>query len=386
LINQLDQHINMENSATIVGGGSVGWTMAADFIERKKDRVMVHYHENHSRNADAVKRKGHLLSTGELECLIRMGEEGDKLTTTTSMSEAVAFSNVMFLTIPATGYDTTLTELTQNDLSKHLVTLIPGNLSARIVFLAFMRIEPKFRPHFVLETSTSPHPCRIEDGSLHVFAIKEMVHMSSLPVDLSRALQLKISAFFPKQVEWCRNVLEVDFLCVNPVIHMVLMLMNTGLIYRTKGDFSIYDMPDEMVLMIEAADGERVSALFAYTGRKVTLLQIGNAFYKKNFTSLKELFRSSTIHALIKGPPDLDHRMLDEEAHVVAGWIEFCKAAKIKCPTFKSLVHLAKIALKRDYRKIGRTLERLGLRGLSPKQILDRYNATQATLVDTLRE
>lgn len=375
----------MENSATILGAGHVGCAMAVDFVKRKQDDVMLYAHPENLGNALAIQKKGSLVSTGQIACTVKAGGQGDKLRITTSMTVAVNFSKFIFLTVPAYGYDDILTELTENDLSEHLLTLIPGNLSALVVFLAFMRIEPKFRPRFVLEASSSAHACRAIEGEVHVFGIKGMVHIAALPVDLTPDLRQKMDGFFPKRTEWAGNVLEIDFLCVNPVVHAFAVIMYAELIIETGGDFLLYhNMPDKIIEAIEEADKERQALAIKYSGRNDTLLQIANNLYGENYPTLKAFFRNSRAHALIKGPSSLDNRMFKEEIHILAGWIEFAALAGINCPRFKWAVDREQNLLKKSYAIVGRTLENLNISGLSSGEICDIYKSTQEKLEEAL--
>jgi opine dehydrogenase len=376
----------MEKRASVLCAGHVGCAMAVDFIDRMGTHVMLYAHHRHFHNALSIRQKGRLTSTGEVECTVSSGKQGDKLSITSNMQEAVNFSRFLFLTVPSYGYDDILAELTENDLSNHVLTLIPGNFSALVVFLAFLHVEPKFRPRFILETSSSPQACRAKDGDVHVFGMKSMLHIGALPVDFPTALRREMQGFFPKRSQWVANVLEIDFLCVNPVIHAVAVIMYADLIKETQGNFYFYrDMPDSVVEAIEAADEERRALAIHYAGRDDRLLDLTNDLYQANFPDMKTSFRNSPHHANIKGPARLDDRMFREEVQVLAGWIEFGALAGIECPVFNWVVEQGHKLLGKNFARSGRTFENLELSGLSAGHIIDIFNSTQDSLENALK-
>jgi opine dehydrogenase len=73
----------------------------------------------------------------------------------------------------------------------------------------------------------------------------------------------------------------------------------------------------------------------------------------------------------IKSPPSLDHRYVHED--VGYGLVPISalgRLAGVETPTIDALIRLAGLAVGIDYMRDGLTLERLGLAGKSPSELL----------------
>ena len=81
--------------------------------------------------------------------------------------------------------------------------------------------------------------------------------------------------------------------------------------------------------------------------------------------------RESEPNKTIKSPPSLDHRYMHED--VGYGLVPFSalgRLAGVATPTIDAMIQLAGLAVGVDYRRDGLTLERLGLAGKSPSELL----------------
>ena len=73
----------------------------------------------------------------------------------------------------------------------------------------------------------------------------------------------------------------------------------------------------------------------------------------------------------ILAPNTIDCRQITEDIPTgIIPFAELGKVAGIPTPLFDSLISICSILHKKDYRKEGRTLKRLGLEGLSVEDII----------------
>ena len=81
-------------------------------------------------------------------------------------------------------------------------------------------------------------------------------------------------------------------------------------------------------------------------------------------------------YAGIKAPPILDHRYIFEEIPCsLIPITELGHQYGVDTPTMQTMIHLANIIHGKDYWREGRTLDRLGVRGMSVQE-LHQYVAT----------
>ena len=81
--------------------------------------------------------------------------------------------------------------------------------------------------------------------------------------------------------------------------------------------------------------------------------------------------KESAPNATIKSPPSLDHRYVHEDVgYGLVPMAALGRLAGVPTPTIDALVHLAGLAVGIDYARDGLTLEKLGLAGKTPAELI----------------
>jgi opine dehydrogenase len=167
-------------------------------------------------------------------------------------------------------------------------------------------------------------------------------------------------------------VLETGFANLNAVEHPPQALLNIGWIEHTKGDYYFYyegttpsvgvviDKVDEERVAIAEAMGVEVSSFvesFASAGYTTeAAARVGRAY---------EAMQESEPNRRIKGPPSLDHRYVHEDVGFgLVPWVGWAAISGVPTPTMDALITIASVANRRDYRRHGLTLEKMGLGGI----------------------
>ena len=154
--------------------------------------------------------------------------------------------------------------------------------------------------------------------------------------------------------------------------------MNAGWIEFTAGQLLFYreSITPAVARVIERVDQERLAIChklglrvpdfidsFAEGGLTTEEARISRSVYR----AMQESAPNRTIQA----PPSLDHRYIHEDVGFgLVPMAEFGKFLGVLTPVMDSLITLASIALNLDYRKLGLTMERMGLSGLAAAQIM----------------
>ena len=80
--------------------------------------------------------------------------------------------------------------------------------------------------------------------------------------------------------------------------------------------------------------------------------------------------QESAPNRWIKAPPTLDHRYLHEDVGWgLVPWAELGRSLGVHTPLMDALITVGSLLTGRDYRSEGLTLSRLGLLGLSAKEV-----------------
>jgi opine dehydrogenase len=125
-----------------------------------------------------------------------------------------------------------------------------------------------------------------------------------------------------------------------------------------------------------AVDAERVAIAKALGVPHVTFL---DAFFNAGLTTqaardsgdISRACKESAPNATIKSPPSLNHRYLHEDVgYGLVPMAALGRLAGVPTPAIDALVHLAGLLVGVDYARDGLTLEKLGLAGKTPAELV----------------
>src|SRR6185295_8747213 len=151
------------------------------------------------------------------------------------------------------------------------------------------------------------------------------------------------------EIEQASSVIETALSNLNAIFHPEGMIMNAGWIQHTGGNFLFY------------REG------------------FTDAFYEAGLTTkaardsgdISRACLESEPNKTIKSPSSLDHRYVHED--VGYGLVPIAalgRLAGVATPTIDALIHITSIAVGIDYAREGLTLDKLGVAGKSPAELL----------------
>ncbi|KAH6643450.1 6-phosphogluconate dehydrogenase [Truncatella angustata] len=353
--------MDVQANLSIVGAGPSGFALAADLQSHGKG-VLLYSHPTHARHARTVREQGYLEASGTVDGFAN-------LPLTTSMSEVVAFSRVIILTVPSTGQETVLQELKNFDLHQHTIIAIPGNLFSLIA-------ETEIEVENILEINLSPYSCRMEGGKLLVLGRKNLVFIAALRHDTTPAFRNSIQSIFPMTLRWCSSVVEVSLSNVNGVFHPLMMLMNAGRIESTAGDFLLYrdGLTRSVANAMLAVDRVRIEIAASFGLRLRSALEVSNECYGQTFTDLVDLARRSPPHNKLKAPSNIGNRNISEDVpDLLVSWHGLAEKIGIDASPLSAVIVLVGMATGTDYMRMGRNLNKLQLRDVTRSELLARF-------------
>lgn len=354
--------MDMQLPVSILGAGPAGFALAADLQSHGRS-VLLYSHPAHTRHADSVREKGCLRATGAMQ-----GSTTVELTT--DISEVVAFSRVLILTVPSTGQETLLDELKGFDLRSHTIIAIPGNLFS-LVAGAEIEVEN------ILETNISPYSCRMEDGTLRVMGRKSVVSIAALRNDLGPEFYAGIQGIFPVELRWCSSVIEVSLSNINGVFHPLMMLMNVGRIESTEGGFLLYrdGLTRSVANAMIAVDRVRMEVGAKFGLRLKSTIEVSNECYGQGFTDLVDLAQNSPPHNKLKAPADIDNRNISEDVpDLLVAWHALAEKLGIDASPITAVIILVEMATGIKYMRLGRNLRKLHLEDVPRGELIERFS------------
>jgi opine dehydrogenase len=356
-------------SVAVLGAGHGGCAAAAD-LGRRGYSVRLH-----ARNADRLaplRAQGGIEARGIHQGLVPI----DLLTT--DVAEAVRDADLIMLVVPSVAHEYYARAIAPLLDGSQPIFINPGHTGGGLHFLHELRNAGYRGPVHSCETVTLTYITRLEGaGIVNIYSYTKRLRFAALPGKEAAALFELIKPLYP-EIQRASSVLETALSNLNAVFHPEGMIMNAGWIQHTGGNFLFYreGFTDAVGRVTAAVDAERIAVAKALGIPAVPFIDV---FYEAGLTTkaardsgdISRACRESEPNKTIKSPSSLDHRYVHEDVGYGLVPIAALGAlAGVPTPTIDALVQLASLAVGVDYRRNGLTLEKLGIAGKSPAELL----------------
>lgn len=295
---------------------------------------------------------------------------------TSDAAEAMAGADVVMIVSPAHLHEKWVSAAAPHLTPRQILFVSPGH--TLLLIPRVLRDHGIEAPVFC-ETATLPYLCRrIEPTKCRISRVSDFMVFGGFPGRETERLHETIKTVYPS-VERFSNVLETVFPYGNAIHHPPATLCNAGRIEATGGDFHHYydGITPSVGRLIDAVDRERCAVAEALGAKTMPFVEL---FHRMGYTTdaalrtglAYEAFHQSEPDRWIMAPDRLEHRYFLEDVpfgHVI--YSELGRLAGVATPMIDHIIHLASIALGRDLRADGMTLERIGLGGLGKDRFLD---------------
>jgi len=350
-------------SVCVAGAGNGGLAMAShlsllgcrvNLFNRSPERL------------SAVKMNGGINVTGEINGFAKLN------VITSDPREALEKVDLVMIVTPATAHRTLAHLLGPHLSDGQIVVLNPGRTGGALEFVDVLRKINIGTYPFIAEAETLLYACRITNpAQVRIFSIKNSVPLATIPAyhipDVLPSIKKVLPQFAPGD-----NVLKTSLSNVGSVFHPALTILNTAWIEERHGDFEYYHegASPSVAKILQAVDSERVAVAAALGIKVATAREWLYLAYGAAGDDLYSAMQANTGYSGIKAPNTLDHRYITEEIPTsLVPMASLGDQLGVPVPTIKAIIHLANILHRRDYWAEGRTVERLGLAGLSIQQI-----------------
>lgn len=291
---------------------------------------------------------------------------------TTDPAEAIEGAKVLMVVVPATGHRFMAEQVAPHLVDGQIILLNPGRTGGAFEFHNTLREKGVTADVVVAEAQTLIYAARsINPAQVKVFGIKNTIPVAALPghrtVEVVKALRPVYPQFVPGD-----NVLKTSLDNIGAIFHPALTVLNAGRIESTRGDFQFYmdGITPSVAHILEALDAERVAVAAALGIRAMTAREWLYVAYDAPGKTLYDAIQNNPGYVGITAPGFVDHRYIWED--VPMSLIPIASLGEllgVETPAIRSVVHLACLLNGTDYWAMGRTAERMGLLGLSARQI-----------------
>jgi opine dehydrogenase len=280
--------------------------------------------------------------------------------------------DIAMVVVPATAHSHVAEMLAPHLKDGQIVVLNPGRTGGALEFSRVIHeANPGVHP-YLAEAQTLLYASRVTNpGQVRIFSIKNSVPLATLPgyqvADVLPVLRKALPQFVPGD-----NVLKTGLDNMGAVFHPAITVLNAARIEDTHGDFEYYveGVTPSVAGVLEAVDRERVSVADALGIRANTAREWLYLAYSAAGKTLLDAMRANRGYRGIRAPGTIQHRYIAED--VPASLVPIASIGEmlgVPTPTIRAIIHLASLMHGVDYWKEGRTVDRLGISGMSVKEI-----------------
>jgi len=347
----------------VLGAGPGGLAMAAHLA---MTGCRVNMFNRTLAHIEAVRARGGIDADGEVSGFASLN------VVTADPAEAMDDCDVLMVVVPATAHRDMAQIIAPHIKDGQILVLNPGRTGGALEVAKIIgEKNPRVQP-YIAEAQTLLYAARATNpGQVHIFGIKNSVPLATLPAyhitDILPVIQKALPQFVPGD-----NVLKTSLDNIGAVFHPAITVLNAGRIEDTHGDFEYYveGVTPSVACVLEAIDRERVNVAAALGIRANTAREWLYLAYDAAGRTLHDAMRANAGYSGIKAPGTMAHRYITED--VPASLVPIASIGEmlnVPTPMIRSIIRLASAMHGVDYWAEGRTVERLGIKGMSVKDI-----------------
>lgn len=291
---------------------------------------------------------------------------------TTDMAEALDGAELIMVVVPATGHEFMARAMAPHLRDGQVVVLNPGRTGGALEVHTILRQEGAAPGALVAEAQTLIYAARcINPAQVKIFGIKNTVPLAAIPghrtVDALRMVRRAYPQFVP-----AINVLKTSLDNIGAIFHPAITVLNAGRIESTNGNFEFYmdGITQATARILEHMDAERIAVAEALGFSATRARDWLYLAYDATGRNLHDAIHNNVGYKGINAPTSLQTRYLWEDVPMsLVPMSSIGNLLGVPTPTIDHIIDLASIIDETDYRGTGRTVERLGLAGLTVREI-----------------
>jgi opine dehydrogenase len=288
------------------------------------------------------------------------------------IADVLAGSRLVVVCVPASGHEE-VARLAAPFLKRdQVVLLVPGRTFGALAFLRALDCPAEQAPS-IAETQTTPFASRRRaENKCHVFAVKKNIATASLVQARRAEVEILLRQVGLDAHVFAANTLVTSMNSIGPLMHCPTMLLNVSLVdanaewaqkLRSPTKFYSEFITPRVARIIERMDEERmaIAAALGLGGAAESIRQWGSRTYGMDGLSFYEALQTNLSYGPIESPDRMEHRYLTEDVPTgLVPWESLGRSLGVPVPLTSLMIDLADNLLERDFRREGRSLERLG--------------------------
>jgi len=353
---------------SVIGGGNGGQSLAAHLA------VMgypVRLYDIFEDTIESIAKRGGIEVSGAVSGF------GQIETATTDIAEAIEGADIIMIVTPAVAHREIAVHCAAHLCDGQIVFIHPGSTGGALEFTKVLRDQNCGKAVTVAESNSLLYACRSQrPGAATIFSIKKELMVAALPAGATAHVVDLLNAAFP-QMYAGSSVLETGLSNPNAMMHPAPTLLNTSMV-ESGNDWLYYwdGITPSIGAFVEAMDEERRAIALAFGLQMPSILQWYKQAYGAEAATLSEAVKNNMAYAEVKGQKTLLTRYLLEDIPMgLVPMVCLGRMLGIDVERMETIVKLGELLTNRNLTTAGRSLENLGLAGMSVDQI-QTYLAT----------
>lgn len=355
---------------TVIGAGHGGKAMAAYLSLKGADVTL--YNRTYS-HIEVIEKRGGI----DLESSEGVSGFGKIYKATSNIEEAIHEAEVIMIVVPSSAHADIAALIAPHLRDGQLIVLHPGRTCGTIEFQRILAKNNCTAKIVLAETETFIFASR-SDGpaQARIFRIKEAVPLAALPATDTPKVLTALKEVFPQYIDGV-NVLQVGLNNMGAIFHPTLTILNAGRIESTYGDFEFYidGVTPSVARVLEVLDRERVTVASALGIRARNAMEWLQLAYNVTGADINEAIHNQSGYYGIKAPRSLNHRYIFEDVPMsLVPIASLGNQFGVSVRGMESIIRLGCIIHQTDYWRRGRTVDKLGITGLSVSELTQFVN------------
>ena len=353
-----------ETKLAVIGAGNAGQALAG-VLASQGHQVRLY---NRSRGSLLLYEQDPTVN-----CFGAVNASGILEMVTTDITAATEGADTIFVTTTANAHQEIAASLAGSLHDGQLILLFPGRTGGALVFREALKQHQCQARVFVAEAQSFIYACRIkEPGNIYLIGEKKYMPVAAFPREDTPYVIDRLRLLHPAY-QAAENVLFTSFLNFGAIFHTGVLIFNAAAIERGSKFYFYQDITPTIADFVLKMDQERLALGRAYGFNLPSVHQwMDQAYPNKPGLSLCEHMRSNPAYFDIFAPDGLNSRYLLEDVPTgLVPYLAFAEAAGLDLPLLRSLVHISSALLGINFFEEGRTLDRMGLKSKTPREILE---------------
>ncbi|HZK02283.1 MAG TPA: NAD/NADP octopine/nopaline dehydrogenase family protein [Anaerovoracaceae bacterium] len=291
---------------------------------------------------------------------------------TSDIAEAIYGRDLIMVVVPATGHSFIAEQLSSHLTDGQIIVLNPGRTGGALEVLNILREKNCTADVVVCEAQTLLYASRsVNPAQTQIFRIKNSVPVAAIPAhrtsEVVKMLRTALPQFIPGD-----NVMKTSLDNIGSIFHPAVTVLNAARIESTSGDFEYYTdgITASISLILEKIDKERVNVAEALGFRAMTAREWLYIAYDSAGRTLFEAMRNNRGYDGIMAPKTIAHRYITEDVPMsLVPIASLGRFSGVETPVIDTIIMLASILHEKDYWECGRTIEKMGLTGMTLREL-----------------